>query len=430
VTRLTEERLQILKKLWAQERLRSAALPYWAKMSGGKQHVRADEPTGFEANSWSREYLIKYGLEMKGAPVFLADGGFPVWKGENVTTSVFAGDYLYSNLDITKAHSSTVWSYAHILPSRMYAIPIIEQVPVAAEFDPHKVAVVNSVAVFGPRPDLEAVPFDMVLLSRIYSWAYAMAGRRSFMNKLRSHMYPPVIADFPWNEAIADRAAELADIKTELLSLCRARYQSASHLEAAAKKLGLVELATLGKATAGAKIVRNDLFQADPGIILSVGELAAEDDEYRLPLSESGHEAVFNIEEVAVLARAGLLLKDGSEYDWGKVLKTPVPANAVMHEELQGLVAAHSPENLDVQIEQTIDKIDALVGAALELTPEEIEYVRTDMTDDPFLSDRTSVSILPATAAGTPQRSITIGPLCSRARQRTDDRFGITPAHT
>jgi hypothetical protein len=88
----------------------------------------------------------------------------------------------------------------------MYAIPIIEQVPVAAEFDPHKVAVVNSVAVFGPRPDLEAVPFDMVLLSRIYSWAYAMAGRRSFMNKLRSHMYPPVIADFPWNEAIADRA--------------------------------------------------------------------------------------------------------------------------------------------------------------------------------------------------------------------------------
>ena len=389
LTRLTAERIEILKKLWAQSRLKSAALPYWAKMSKGKQLVRDDEPTGFGANTWSKEYLIKYGLEMKGDPVFIPSGGFPVWKGENVTTSVFAGDYLYRNLDIMKAHSSTVWSYSHILPSKMYAIPIIEQVPVAAEFDPHKVAVVNSVAVFGPRTDLSDVPFDMVLLSRIYSWAYATAGRHSFMNKLRSHMYPPVIAEFPWAEAIAGHAAALTIVKTDLLNLCRARYQAAEHLEAAATGRGLVDLSALGKSTTGAKIIRNEMFQTEPSFVLAVGELVTEDAEFRLPVSDGGHEIEFNLGDIAVLARAGLLLKDGAEYDWGKVLKTLVPANAAMHEELQKLVEAHSPEGLDVQIEQEIDKIDALLGSALGLTGEEIAFIRSDMTQDPFLSQIT-----------------------------------------
>jgi hypothetical protein len=108
-----------------------------------------------------------------------------------------------------------------------------------------------------------------------------------------------------------------------------------------------------------------------------------------VPLSESGHEAVFNLQEMATLAREGLLLQDGAEYDWNKVLKTPVPATMAVYEELRTLIAAHSPDGLDVQIEQTIDRIDALVGSALGLTAEEIEFIRSEMTEDPFLSQIT-----------------------------------------
>lgn len=389
LTRLTEERVQLLRKLWTHDRLRSAALPYWTKMSGGKQHVRADEPTGYGSTGWHREYLIKYGIEMKGDPVILPEGGLPVWKGENVTTSVFTGDYLYTHLDVTQAHSATVWAYAHILPPKMYAIPIIEQVPVAAEFDPSQVAVVNSVAVFGPRFDLADVPFDMVLLSRIYSWSYATSGRHSFNNKLRSHLYPPVVADLPWSEAIAGHGPALQSIKTDLLNVCQARFQTAAHLGAAAEKLGLISLTALGRATTGAKITKNDIFEADPNFILSVGELVVEGDEVRLPLSETGHAALFNLEEIAILARAGLRLKEGDELDWNKVLRTPVPADHAMQEQLQQLTDNHNPDHLDDQIELTIDRIDALVGAAMGLSEEEIAFIRKDMMTDPFLSQIT-----------------------------------------
>ena len=60
-----------------------------------------------------------------------------------------------------------------------------------------------------------------------------------------------------------------------------------------------------------------------------------------------------------------------------------------MYEELRNLIEAHSADGLDVQIEQTIDRIDALVGSALGLTAEEIEFIRSEMTEDPFLSQIT-----------------------------------------
>jgi hypothetical protein len=99
-----------------------------------------------------------------------------VYKGENITAARFTGSPTYENLDVLKASSPSIW-IQNILPATLYAIPLIEQVPVAAAFNPAEIAVLNTVVVFGPRSDLTAVPFDAVLLSNLYSFFYVLAGR-------------------------------------------------------------------------------------------------------------------------------------------------------------------------------------------------------------------------------------------------------------
>ena len=96
----------------------------------------------------------------------------------------------------------------------MFAIPRIEQVPVAAPFDPHRTAVLNTVVVFGPRTDLADVPFDLIFLSNIYEYWYILAGRRSFYNKIRSDLYPKHVAELPWNDPIAPNRNQMAAINT------------------------------------------------------------------------------------------------------------------------------------------------------------------------------------------------------------------------
>src|SRR4029077_16652273 len=64
-----------------------------------------------------------------------------------VAISSFGGSPTYKNLDALKTSSPSIWYFQNILPPPLYALPLIEQVPVAAAFNPEKVAVLNTVLV-------------------------------------------------------------------------------------------------------------------------------------------------------------------------------------------------------------------------------------------------------------------------------------------
>ena len=386
LTRLTASRTVILRKLWSCERLESAALVFWSRRSREGTIATTTEPTGAGANRWQRDVLIKDGARLRGQVVAATGAGLDVYKGENVTACRFTGDPVHRGLDITEASAPSIWAYVNILPELVYALPTIERVPVAAPFNPHRVAVLNTCTVFAARYDLADVPFDVVLLSRVYSWFYVVAGRRSFLNKLRSHIYPTSVAALPWSEAIAQSRIELNNVRSTLLVACRGLFEQQSAIREAAEKLGMQELRKVGRSLTGATIVRSQEFAEDDEFILSVGDLDEVSGEWSLTLGDEGQEVLFNNCVLASLARAGLSLRNGDLAKWSVILRTPVPTNPAMANELQEILDSYSPTLLEENVEKELDAIDAITGAALGLTTEEIAFIQEDMATDPFLS--------------------------------------------
>lgn len=384
VTRLTPKRAEIMKKLWKNKTFREAAMPYWTRRGLA---ARLEAPTLIGAGQWREERLIKDGLAKRGEVHFVEKGGHTVFKGENISASRISGTPVYENFDVAKTSSPSVWAYQEILPNRMYAIPVIEQLPVAAPFDPAKVAMENTVIVFGPRPEFSEVPFDVLLLSTIYGFFHVVGNRRSYQNKIRGHIYASAVADLPWSEALAEHTEALKKIRVDLLKACERRYEQSNKLTAEAAALGLRPLKVVVREKKGAKIAKNEAFAEAPSLTLAVGEIVEAESNWILPLDVEGeHAMIFNNEEIARLASAGLSLLEGTELGWNDILNSPIPVSPKMAEALAKLRETYAPEVLDAQIDAEIGKLDEIVGVALGLTTGDIETIRCEMTDDPFLA--------------------------------------------
>jgi hypothetical protein len=387
MTRLTPRRVEILTKLRTNSCFKEAAMEYWTKRVKNGQEVALSPPAGFGSSRWEQQRLIRYGIATRRQVHTLPTGGHTVFKGENITAARFSGSATYTNLDVLRVSSPSIWSFQHILPPRLYALPLIEQVPVAAPFNPAEIAVLNTVVVFGPRIDLVHVPFEAVLLSNVYSWFYVIAGRRSFMNKVRSHIYPTAVAELPWNDAIAAHATELDAARDKLLELCKRRYEQVEGLKQAAAGLGLRPLREVVRAASGARLVFNDAFNAAPSFVLSVGNVVAAEDSWTLPVDEEGeHQVVFDRPDLAALAAAGLSLYDGNDASRTFILNAGVPVDEPMAAALSALRKEFEPEGLDKNIDLEVGKIDAIVGAALGLAEQDILDIQAEMSSDPFMS--------------------------------------------
>lgn len=244
MTRLTPERAEIIEHLRGVGTLSDAAKRYWTRRRRDGQDVSDTPPSGVGEAQWAEQRLIKYGIALRGQ-LSHSDQGLDLFKGENIRTGSLVGEPVHRRVDVTAASSPSVWAYPQILPPRMFAFPLIEQVPCAAAFDPTQQAMLNTVTVFGPRDDLVDFPFDVLVISRIYSFYYILALRRSFMNKLRSHMYPTAIAELPWSESLPEIAEELRSLGVSFFDACQNRYKQEESLASAVEAVGLEPLRTV-----------------------------------------------------------------------------------------------------------------------------------------------------------------------------------------
>jgi hypothetical protein len=221
----------------------------------------------------------------------------------------------------------------------------------------------------------------------LYSFFYVLAGRRSFQNKIRSHIYPTAVAELPWNDALAAKAAALATIRDELLGLCERRFEQVVGLQKESAKLGLKPLKDVVRDRAGAKIIFSDAFKDEPQFTLTIGEISADADTWTLALDEDGeHLLAFNDAELAQFAALGLAEISGGDATRTSILNAPIPVDTAMAGKLQKLHAEFEPEALDGKIDAEVEKIDAIVGEALGLSKKDIADVQAEMNNDPFLS--------------------------------------------
>lgn len=389
-TRMTPARAPIVTKLRALSPLATAAKRYWTRRKGGFQAVDV-EPTGIGQALWTETRMISDGVARRGTGSENSPGGLDIYKGENIRTAGLAGTPAFTGLDVENLSTPALWreGLRPLMPARMWCLPIIEQVPVAAPLDPATQAVTNTATLLGPRPDLATFPFDLLLTSRIYGWITLLSLRASYQNKLRSHLYPSVIASLPWSEDLAEAEAELEALRDPFLDACRARFDAAEELSRQTAALALVPLKTAFKAHAAKtdKLVPSPAFDDGEPVLI---DLQPEDaaDPLTVTLSADGHATTMPNALLAARLRLGAALAQarGAEITGAGLKTLAVPEDEAAATALATLLGRLDPVAVEAEVQVQVDGIDAVVGAALGLTPAEIATVQADMRDDPFLS--------------------------------------------
>ena len=386
-TRLTPKRASIARKLRALDELGNAAKPYWTKRKGGYRAVDT-KPIGVGEALWEERRMIAGGVARRGTGTEHTRDGLDVYKGENIRTGSLVGEPQFERLDVANLSDPSVWRFPELLPSRMWCLPVIEQIPCAAPFDPTKVTVTNTATVFGPRTDLEAFPFDMLLTSRIYGWITLLSLRSSYQNKLRNHMYHTIISKLPWSENLTGIASDLEALRGPFFSACLARFDVGAELERQSADLALVPLKKAFKMMADKVdvLVLSPEFDTGEEFTLIVPDLPDKDDILTLMISEFGHSITFPNTDLVNYAYLGLALAEGKEMTKSKLLNMPIPQDHNTAQALRDLLATLDPVSVEAQVETHVDAIDCVVGAALGLLPEEISFVQMEMRNDSFLS--------------------------------------------
>jgi SAM-dependent methyltransferase len=393
-TRLTPDRLAIVRKLRSAAKLSSAAKSYWVRARGGRA-VTDVRPSGIGEAQWSERQLITDGAARRGRGTEGSPGGLDVYKGENVRTGGLVGEPTFRSIDVWNLSTPSVWGYREILPRRMWAFPIITQVPCAAPFDPNACALLNTVTVFGPREDLVDFPFDLAITSRIYGWYTLLSLRSSYQNMLRGHLYPTTIGQLPWTEELGQAAAQLEALRDPFFTACRRRFEAESEMRAQAQQLGLAPLREVfrEKAARGSSLEFSEHFDDGEAFTVTlpireqdVANADELDEELTLVISADGHMLTFPTAELRRLAESGLTLVEGSDLTKTGLLRLPTPPDAETAERVDAMIAEFAADALDAAVFAEVDKIDEIVGVALGLDHTDIAFVQAEMEDDPFLS--------------------------------------------
>ena len=301
------------------------------------------------------------------------------------------GTPVFQKFDVWNLSTPSVWrnELRNLLPDKMWCLPVLEQVPVAAPFDPKTTAIMNTATVIGLRPDLESFPLDLLLTSRVYGWITLLSLRSSYQDKLRSHMYSSTIGNLPWSENLAAVEAALEALRDPFLNACHARFEAAEELKRQAAALALVPLKAAFKAHAAKtdKLVPSIAFDDGEPVLVS---LPPEDssDPLTVTLSEDGHAVPMPNALLAARLRLGLGLDQakGMEITKGSLPTILVPEDDATETALVNLLARIDPIAVECEVQARVDEIDRVVGPALGLTPGETDFIQADMRDDPFLS--------------------------------------------
>jgi type I restriction-modification system DNA methylase subunit len=399
VTRITPERRTIIEKLRANAQLSSALQEYWYKKSGdARGSVRLTEPN-IDSYRWEHREMISRGVVFAGRKAFAAKGsGHTIYKAENIVTGEIFGDPQDTGVDISAARNRYLFEFMDILPEKLWAVAMIATCANAVGFDPRSVAFTDTATIFAPRNDLVSVPFDLLFVSRIYRYFYALECRMSYLNMMRSHVYPTNLRLLPWNDGLSAVDAELEALRPALVSACENHFRTEAAMFAALDGLSLRKFRDVFKAetkASGGKVEWSESLNKGTDKIELSGALAAASDGDGWHITLSGYmldwvkvpdEASALGLAIALSARAGT---DERMVDREALLNMPVPHDAESRAAYAAIVSQYRDADHAGAIEAVVDQIDALIGPALGLNPADVASIRQDMLEDPFLKNIT-----------------------------------------
>jgi hypothetical protein len=381
LTRVTRARRVVLDKLAANDTMKQAARSYWLRKERGRIVEWTAAPPARNAARWEERQMLRDGAAFRntrGAAV--GSGQYDVFKGENITACLLTGDPQATMVDVSRMDEASLWRFHDILPPHGYAFQIINPLLTCAPFDSGSQVFLNTAAVFFPKAEFEGVPFDFLMLSRVYQWAFAIGHREGILFRTRSHVYPSTVARLPWSPHIAASSTRLAELRIEFLSLSREiSYKDAVAME----RLVALESETLTER------VRRDVALALqwPGEGLTVDVPEGPPEAWTTVHFAMDLLSIVRVNSVETASDLELILplliEDGLNRE--EVLKLPLPKTPEARIQAKHIIDEWRSGDAGAKRDAVLSELDAIVGEALGLSRDEISFIVRDFSEDSSL---------------------------------------------
>jgi hypothetical protein len=387
LTRLTPERKRILGHFDGAT-FGDIAKPYWVGKSrrGRIERWALDQPEaeGHDLR-WERETMIRMGAAFRGEKFAAATGGLPVFKGENVAACAIEGEPLATDIDVLRMDDPSVWRFAEILPAKGFAFHRIAPALYCAPFDPHKLVLLNTTSLFFPEDRLMDFPFDLLVLSRVYQYVWALAHREAVLFRARANIYVTTVRRLPWTDALIPFAGALRELRERFLAACQRLNQTERVLRERLAAFGATTVRQRLQASADLRVDWSPPLQGNetceagsPVTIRREGAWIVQ------PGDDVDKWAAFNDPALAAAFAEGLLLHPGESLRLAALLDLPIPPPEAI-DGWREAAAQITGEGGESAMEAVLDAADACVAEAYGLPQADLETIWREFETDPML---------------------------------------------
>jgi len=390
LTRLTAARAALMRKLRPLATFHDIAKPFWVKKSRGATGKYRDTPPTVDQHKWEARRMISRGVVFRATrpPAEGGAGKHDVYKGENIIAGELQGDPILRSCDPSAAASPYLWQYGAILPEKAYAVAQVAHCPNAVQFNPTRTAFTDTATILMPAEHAKDVPFDLLLMSDIYVWFYALGARMGVLRTCRSHIYPTNLALLPWSDDLIGSAGRIEDLRERLVNACRGAADATAALLAALDALRFPTLKQRIRSDKALRIGFGENF--DPTgyeAELSAPHIADESpDSVRLGLSEDLLDwTEINNKHLAQGLLRSLTVREGLALSKAAILALSVPVSAGELVAWDRTVEAFSPKAIQDEMRHALHELNTLVAAALNLSDEDLQSIESDCYEDAFL---------------------------------------------
>lgn len=386
LTRLTPERKRILDR-FAGQTFGDIAQRFFVGKRGGRIIRWAREQPEDDADNlrWEQKTMIHRGASFRGKNFTSETAGLPVFKGEHITACAIEGEPIYTNIDVMRMDDPSVWRFAEILPAKGFAFHQIAPALYCAPFDPHKVVLLDTTSFIFPGERYADFPFDLLVLSRIYQYIWALGHREGVLFRARAHVYPSTVRRLPWTERLLEFAPQLVALRTRFLAACRQLHQTEQVLR---DRLAMFGATTVRECLSAGVDLRVDwcpALQGSEACEIGVPVTTELDGQWIVqPGDDVGKWAAFNDRELAAAFVEGLLLHPGESLRLAALLDLPIPPPEALAR-WREIVAQLTGESGVSVLEEVLDAVDACVAEAYGLPQAELETVWREFETDPML---------------------------------------------
>jgi len=389
LTRLTKKRIPIIDKLRQNQTFEDIAKPYWVR----KEKAKIVEWTDIDpANpAWEQKVMLAGGIAFRNHKP-TSSTGLDIYKGENILAGAIQGTPVETNIDVSAMgkpykSDSSLWRYLDILPDKGLAVARMAHCPNGVTFNPKTMAFMNTATIFFPKNNLANFPFDLLLLSNIYVYFYALASRMGVIRALTSNVYPTNFKLLPWNDKFIEVEHQIESLRVDVVDACEKVFDARNKLDSAIANSGFDSLREAMKKMKHTSIQWGHSFDISDHIAeITDTSTSIEDGFIRIHISADLFDWVkVNDQDVADGLIKSLYLHKGESLKQSDIFKLIIPIGHEQCDEWDAIIATHSIETAEQTMNDALNRLDRIVGKSLGLDDADIDFIQKDLREDAFL---------------------------------------------